>query len=274
LNGRTLLLHAEQGRGDAIQFIRYARRIPRDGGQVVFFSPRDVSLLLEKCPGIDRLVSDGKSLPKFDLHASLMSLPYLLKLPDPDGEVPYLIADPDRRAKWRERLAALPGFKIGVAWQGNPKHGNDHHRSMPLRRFRPLAKIPGTTLISLQRGFGIEQFRSFPQDKLIQFDRIDDDAVAYAESAALIAELPLVVTVDTSVAHLAGALGVDAIVAISTHSDWRWQADREDSDWYPTIQLIRQQRLDDWIPVMRDIAQKVTEMVARRRHGSSRQAND
>jgi tetratricopeptide (TPR) repeat protein len=260
LSGRTILLHAEQGRGDAIQFIRYARRIPRDGGRVVFFAPRDLALLFRKCPGIDLIVVDGNSIPDFDVHASILSLPHLLRRPLPDDEVPYLAPDPVPRAIWRARFDAMTGYKIGIAWQGNPKHRNDHHRSLPLRLFGVLSELPAIALVSLQRGIGTEQIGPFrDRHRLAAFDRIEDDGAAFADLAAMIAELSLVVTVDTAVAHLAGALGVRTLVATSAHSDWRWQLGRADTDWYPTMRLIRQQRLDDWRSVMSEIVRIVAD---------------
>jgi tetratricopeptide (TPR) repeat protein len=258
LQGRTLLLHAEQGRGDAIQFIRYARRIPRDGGRVVFFSPRDLALLFGECPGIDQQVVDGTPLPHDDVHASLLSLPHLLGLKRPETEPPYLQADATRRIGWKRRLTEFPGTKVGIVWQGNPKQGNDHHRSIPLPLFASLAEVPRVTLVSLQRAPGIEQIEPFRKRfPLIAFDEERDAAVAFAELAALVAELPLVVTVDTAVAHLAGALGVETWVALSKHSDWRWQLGRVDTDWYASMRLFRQQKLDDWLPVVEEVARHV-----------------
>jgi tetratricopeptide (TPR) repeat protein len=254
LKGRTLLLHAEQGRGDAIQFIRYAGLVPRDGGNLIFYSPRDLAVLFADCPGIDLIIADRQPLPDFDVHASLLSLPHLLGLHRPVAKTPYLMPSEERRAPWRNRLSAIPGTKIGIAWQGNPKHANDHHRSMPLRLLAPLAELPGIRLVSLQRGYGIQQMEDFRMaHPLESFEHIEDDAVAFAESAALISELPLVVTVDTAVAHLAGSLGVRTLVATSRHNDWRWQVDRSDNDWYPRMRLIRQQQLDDWKPVVAEI---------------------
>jgi tetratricopeptide (TPR) repeat protein len=252
LDGRTILLHAEQGRGDAIQFIRFSPMLQTLGARVVFFSPVDLAGLLRHCDGIDQFVTDGEPLPKFDVHCSLMSLPALLGITRTTlpKKVPYLPVDRDRVDALRPQFAAMKGLKVGLVWQGNPKHRNDRHRSIPLRRWAPLTKIPGATVVGLQRGPGVEQIEDCGLGEAIV--RIEGPE-SFAETAAVASLLDMVVSVDTSVAHLAGALGIETWVPIAAHCDWRWELDRTDSDWYPTMRLFRQERLDDWKPVLADI---------------------
>src|SRR5262249_13511851 len=161
LGGRTVLLHPEQGLGDTIQFVRYAPLVRARGGRVVLLCQKPLRRLLAGCPGVDELVAQGEELPAFDVHAPLMSLPALLgtTLRTVPADVPYLAADPDLVGRWRRELARLPGVKVGIAWQGNPDYPWDRHRSVPLREFAPLARVPGVCLVGLQKGPGTEQLR-------------------------------------------------------------------------------------------------------------------
>ena len=174
-----------------------------------------------------------------------MSLPYRLgtlveTIPAP---VPYLSAPVELLVKWRRRLAPVPGYKVGIAWQGNPAHIGDRWRSVPLAAFAPLAAVPGVTLCSLQLGPGRGQLDDSP---LRILDLGSEIAGGFADTAALIANLDLVIAVDTSVIHLAGALGRPVWVAIGFNGDWRWMKDREDTPWYPTMRLFRQSAMGDW----------------------------
>jgi tetratricopeptide (TPR) repeat protein len=257
LDGKTILIHVDGGLGDTIQFIRYAPMLKKRGASVVFECPATLERLLKSVAGIDRLTVRGSPLPPCDVHAPLMSLPRLCgtTLATIPGDTPYLEACPQRIAHWRQELAMIDGFKIGIAWQGNPKFGEEPYRSIPLRHFEALAALPNVRLISLQKGPGSEQL-------LAGFDLIDwanrlDLAGAFTDSAAIMTKLDLIVTSDTSIAHLAGALGVPVWTVLSFVPEWRWLLDRSDSPWYPTMRLFRQSCLGDWEEVMKRVAEDV-----------------
>ncbi len=247
LDGRTLLIYPEQGLGDQIQFVRYAPLARQQGGRVVVECPPALLGLFATCPGIDQLVAEGTPLPPFDVHVPVMSLPHRLgtTLETIPAAVPYLSADPARVASWAEVLAGIPGYRVGIAWQGNPRHAWDRHRSIPLARFAPLAQVPGVRLVSLQKGPGVEQLRGLAE-RLPVAVLPDGPEGTFLDTAAVVSQLDLVVTADTALAHLAGALGVPVWVALSAHSDWRWLRDREDTPWYPSMRLFRQATLGDW----------------------------
>ncbi|HXG11259.1 MAG TPA: tetratricopeptide repeat protein [Gemmataceae bacterium] len=266
LHGRTILLHAEQGLGDTIQFIRYARLVKERGGRVVVESPLALVPLLARCPGIDQLVASKSPLPPFDVHAPLLSLPAILRttLDTIPADIPYLFADPDLQERWRQRLDSVSGCKVGIVWQGNPKHKGDRWRSVPLERFAPLAAVPGVRLISLQKGYGAEQLAALGgRFEVIDPEQwVDGGSWTFADTAAVVANLDLVVSVDTAVAHLAGAMGMPVWVALPFAPDWRWLLNREDSPWYPTMRLFRQTRPGDWDGVFRRLTEALAEYAA------------
>jgi Flp pilus assembly protein TadD len=264
LNGRTLLLSAEQGVGDTLQFIRYAPAVKALGGTILLECPAPMVPLLSRCAGIDRLVEHGAPLPAFDVHAPLVSLPRLLSttVATIPAAVPYLSAEPGLVAAWRAELAAVPGFKVGIAWQGNPQMiPYDRRRSFPLAALEPVARLAGVRLIALQKGHGREQLgtavRDWPLTDL--GGRLDEQAGAFMDTAAVLPSLDLVVTCDSSLAHLAGALGVRAWVALPFAADWRWLREREDSPWYPSLRLFRQPRPGDWATVFGRMADALRE---------------
>jgi hypothetical protein len=246
LDGRTLLVHAEQGFGDTLQFIRYLKLV-RGGGGPVFFETHAQLLPLLTASGFEGLVVDT-ALPQVDLYAPVLSLPGLCgtTLETIPADVPYLAADPALVEAWRGEIAALPGFKIGIAWQGNPTYGYDHYRSIPLAQFKPLSAVDGVTIVSLQKGAGSEQLATAEWPIHDLAPRLDGQRGAFMDTAAVMQHLDLVITSDTATAHLAGGLGVPVWVALSAFADWRWFSDRSDSPWYPTMRLYRQSRLGDW----------------------------
>ena len=260
LDGRTILVHAEQGLGDTLQFIRYAPLVHQRGGRVILVCQPPLIRLLTRSPGIERLVAQGEALPEYDVHVPLMSLPGLLgtTLESVPADVPYLDAEPQLVEAWRHRLGSYPGFKVGIVWQGNPKFRLDRLRSIPLAQFAPLARVPGVHLFSLQKGPGAEQLAAvtdrFPVTDLGR--RLDD----FMDTAAVLKNLDLVISVDTAIAHLAGALGIPVWVALPFVPDWRWLMDREDSPWYPTMRLFRQTRPGQW----EDVFQRIAEALQRR----------
>ncbi len=239
LLGRTILLRAEQGLGDTLQFVRYAPLVKARGGRVILFCPESLARLFHGIAGVDAChVSGSGPLPPFDCQAPLMSLPGILgtTLDTIPAAVPYLRADPERVEAWQRELAAAGGFKVGICWQGSLLHRDDRLRSAPLACFAPLASVAGVKLYSLQIGQGTEQLASAP----FPITPLGERFTNFADSAAAIEALDLVVTVDTAVAHLAGAIGAPVWLALAFASDWRWLLHREDSPWYPTARLFRQ----------------------------------
>jgi hypothetical protein len=265
LSGRTILVHAEQGFGDTLHFIRYVENLAQRGGQVLFECPKALHPLLAKVQGIDQLVVSGGPFPAFDVHVPLLSLPLRLGMLDPKDWPwhPYLEADPALIEKWRAELGSRGGFQVGITWQGNPQHPKDRQRSIPLMRFAPLAKIPGVRLISLQKGFGSEQLETldFAGDIEPLAQRLDVAGGAFMDTAAVLKTIDLLVTPDTALAHLAGALGAPVWLALSAIPDWRWQLEGEETPWYPTMRLFRQQREGDWDEVFQRVAAELRKLV-------------
>jgi Flp pilus assembly protein TadD len=268
LQGRTILLLAEQGLGDTFQFIRYAPEVKRRGGTVVAACQRALLSLLASAPGLDALVDRDGPWPPFDVYAPLLSLPRILgTTPDTvPAAVPYLHPVADLVASWRDELRPLGDFLIGVAWRGSPSYREDRYRSFDLAQIEPLTRLPGVRLISLQKGVGAEQVGAWAgRVPVVDLGDRLDAAGPFLDTAAIMKGLDLVVTCDTAVAHLAGALAVPAWVALGFAADWRWMLGREDSPWYPTLRLFRQARPGDWAGVFARMA----EALASRRGPSS-----
>jgi Flp pilus assembly protein TadD len=259
LDGGTILLYADHGLGDAIQFIRYAPMVRERSGRVVVVCRAPISRLLATCAGVDLVVIEGGPIPNGDAYAPLMSLPGIFGTDAasiPSG-VPYLSADPQLVRSWAEALALPDELCIGIAWQGNPSYSRDHIRSFRLERFAPVACRPGVRLYSLQKGHGSEQIAEFAERFPLTDlgGRIED----LMDSAAVMMNLDLMIVSDTSLAHLAGALGVPSWVALPLEADWRWLSGRDDSPWYPTMRLFRQHRHGDWDEVFARIAAALDE---------------
>jgi Flp pilus assembly protein TadD len=273
LEGRTILLHMEQGLGDMIQFVRYAPLVKERGGRVVVECPETLRELFATVAGVDQVVVERSPLPPFDVQAPLMSLPYLLgtRLETVPAEAPYLSAPAELVERWRNRLTQSSAFKVGILWQGNPLHKWDRHRSAPLRQFAPLSAIPGVELVSLQKGDAAAALRApggrFRVTELSQAQ--GPDGSTFAETSAVMKNLDLVITVDTAVAHLAGALALPVWVGLSKIVDWRWLLDRPDTPWYPTMRLFRQETLGRWEPVFASMADELRTLVARRSSSQS-----
>lgn len=261
LNGKSILLHSEQGLGDTIQFVRYASMVKERGaGQVIVFCPEALARLLGTVDGVDQVISDPRKLPPVQVQCPLMSLPLAFKtdLSSIPAKVPYLKADADKTLFWRDKLGA--GLNVGIVWQGNPKAAADKGRSPPLSCFADLMDMPGVQMISLQKDFGAEQLAQWPQVKSLgkNFDAGPD---AFLDTAAVMMHLDLVVTSDTSLAHLAGALGRPVWVVLQANADWRWMLDRGDSPWYPTMRLFRQKVQGDWSEPFARIKSQISELV-------------
>jgi tetratricopeptide (TPR) repeat protein len=246
LYGRTLLLYADQGLGDTLQFIRYAPLVQRSCGQVFVTCQRSLARIVATCRGISKVIPEGAVLPEFDAFVPVMSLAHHLKttLATIPAKVPYLVADGALVEFWREKLCVDGKVQIGVAWQGNPDNPRDHQRSFRLRQLEPLASLHGVRLYSLQKGRGSEQLADV--EGRFGVTPLGGRLRDFMDTAAVMQNLDLVISPDTSLAHLAGALGVQVWVALPFAADWRWLTKREDSPWYPTMRLFRQQRWGDW----------------------------
>jgi tetratricopeptide (TPR) repeat protein len=252
LAGRRLLIRAEQGMGDTIQFCRYVPAAAQRGDVALEVQPGLRRLISGVLDGA-RIVAAGDALPPFDVWCPLLSLPHLLGMQAPTP--PYLAADPARVAAWQSRIGTH-GRRIGIAWQGNPASAAERGRSVPVREFLPLARVPEVRLISLQKHHGTDQLAALPDGLRIETLGEDFDAgpEAFLDAAAVMQCVDLVVTSDTSVAHLAGALGRPVWVALQHVPDWRWLLEGETCLWYPTMRLFRQPKRGDWASVFARIA--------------------
>ena len=254
--GTRLLLYAEQGLGDTIQFARFARMLAKRGLVVSLEVQRPLKGLLDGLENVT-IFRRGENSPPYKAHCPLMSVPFVLQmgLDDIRAEAPpYLAARQDLVERWRTRLPTN-GLRVGIAWQGDPKGKIDLGRSIPARAFAPLARMEGVTLISLQKNDGVDQLRDLPADmRIVSFDDLDRGPDAFLDTAAIMINLDLVITSDTSIAHLAGALGRPVWVALKHVPDWRWMLERGNSPWYPSMRLFRQSRPNDWDGVTSQIA--------------------
>ncbi len=268
LDGKTILLHAEQGLGDTVQFVRFASLVKERGGTIILACQPPLVRLMARVPAISTVVAMGTQLPPYDVHAPLLSLPGIFEtsVETIPRQVPYLIADPQLIGQWRQELTTLcteiplknRRLNVGIAWQGNPKNQIDRYRSLPLAHFAPLALIPGVNLVSLQVGHGSEQIDSAPFTVTDIGKHFDSQSLD--DAAATIMNMDLMVTSDSSIAHLAGALGVPIMVALGLMPDWRWLLERGDCPWYPTMQLFRQRKFGDWDEVFARIAAEVSKI--------------
>ena len=250
LGRKIILLHAEQGLGDTIQFVRYAPLLAHAGAGVIVEVQGELKPLLAGLDGVT-VIARGDALPAFDVHCPLGSLPLALKteLASVPAAIPYLRASEDRLAKWRSRLEALPGRRVALAFAGNPDHINDRNRSIALSRLRPLLATPGVSFVSVQRDVR-DADREWLGDAALT--HLGDELADFSDTAAVLALADLVITVDTSVAHLAGALGQPLWVLLPFWPDWRWTLDRA-SPWYPDARLFRQGADGDWDPVIEQV---------------------
>lgn len=267
LAGRTLLVRAEQGLGDIVQFMRYVPIVEQQAAQVLVECRPELVPLLHQS-GYSRVFARGAAMPRFDVHAMLMSLPRLLgtRLDNIPAKVPYLTADPGAVERWRTRLAPLAGLRVGIHWQGNRQYLFDALRSIRLAEFAPLAAVEGVQLVSLQQGRGTEQLADARSRFAVHELGPDvDSSGAFLDTVAIVKNLDLVITSDTSLAHVAGALGAPVWLAVSTAPDWRWLLDRADCPWYPTMRLFRQSQPRQWSDVFAAMARELAQRAATRR---------
>ena len=251
--GKRLLLHAEQGLGDTIQFCRYAALAAARGAEVLLEVQPSLAKLMRGLAGPATILSHGDALPDFDLHCPLLSLPLAFgtQLHDIPAAVPYLGVTPARLDAWRQRLGPAQGVRVGLVWAGNSRNGNDHRRSMPLAAAAPLLG-PGREVFGLMPDVPERDRASLAA--LPGLRMLGPACLDFRDAAAVISLMDVVVTVDTVFAHLAGALGKPVFVMLSHLADWRWLRDRADSPWYPTARLFRQQARGDWNGVVQEVA--------------------
>ncbi len=259
LDGRKICLHPEQGIGDTIQFVRYVPVVANRGGKVILQCQPALCRLFASLAGIENVVGAGEPPPDCDVHCPLLSLPLVFgtRMETIPAAIPYLKADGELSRHWAGRLADSAGKKTGIVWAGSAGYANDRGRSLDLSLLGPLANVQGVRLYSLQKGQAARQL-SYPPRGMELADhtaQLND----FADTAALIANLDLVISVDTAVAHLAGALGKLVWVLLPYSPDWRWLLDREDSPWYPTMRLFRQKSLGNWTEVIERVAQALGE---------------
>ena len=252
VGGRSLLVHCEQGLGDILNFCRYAKLLAEQGADVTLVAPpRLIAVLNTLSPSV-KVVGEAPRSQGFDFQIALMSLP--MKLQTTTENIPswtsYLSADPERVSLWNRKLGVEDGFRIGIAWQGNPK-SPDQGRGIPLRAYQPLSRHPSVKLISLQAHDGLDELKRLPSGMAVEtLDDFDNGPDAFVDTAAVMANLDLIVTSDTAIGHLAGALGRPTWLALKTVPNWRWLLGRADTPWYPTINLYRQERAGDWDQVI------------------------
>jgi tetratricopeptide (TPR) repeat protein len=253
LQGRRILLHAEQGAGDTIQFVRYAEFVKARGGRVILLAPAPLSRLLSWLDCEAEIAASDSALPDFDVHCPLLSLPRLARTDEDSIPPPAHFAVPSpMKQKWNETLGEKRGMRVGIVWAGTPSHLNDRNRSFACRLFAPLLEIPQAQWFSLQVGPAAAQLAEPGIQGKVR--DLSPELTDYAETAAAVTQLDLVITADTSVAHLAGSLGTPVWMLTPFAPDWRWLLEREDSPWYPAMRLFRQATRGDWEGVVRAVA--------------------
>jgi Flp pilus assembly protein TadD len=262
LAGRTILLHREQGFGDVLQFICYVPMVVARGGKVIVVCPPELRSLLEQMPGIWQCMVPGEPLPHIDFQCPVMTLPLLFNttLTTIPSAVPYLHVDPARIEYWRQQLVHdTDNLKVGLVWAGRSNHANDARRSIALDLLSPLAKIANVDFYSLQIGEPARQAKIPPAG--MSLTDHTNQLTDFAETAAFIMNLDLVISVDTAVVHLTGALGKPVWTLLAIAPDWRWLLNRNDSPWYPTMRLFRQPAMGDWASVIDAVAQSLRALV-------------
>ena len=262
VEGRTILLHAEQGLGDTIQFVRYAPLLAALGAKVLLAVQPQLKMLMRSIPGVSAVFGDGEVLSHFDLHCPLLSLPlaFATELATVPAKIPYLGPYRDRINAWRPRLPERGRLRIGLCWAGNPGHLNDRNRSLQLERLTQLLSISGLDFVSLQKDVVEADAAILRAHGVVELGR---ELTDFADTAAVLAMLDLIITVDTSVAHLAGAMGKAVALLLPFSPDFRWLLDRTDSPWYPSMRLFRQAAIGDWSAPFAQLRQELEELAHR-----------
>ena len=251
LDGRTILLHCEQGLGDSIQFIRYASLVKEQGARVLLSCPAALERLFENVAGVDEIYREADRVPEYGVHVPLLSLPGLFRttLNTIPAGIPCLHPDPSRVKVWRDRLAGCSGFRIGIVWRGNRKYDNDRNRSLSAVQFAAMLDLPELTVVNIQKDATPSELETLRRIPGSFFNAVPLEQGLH-DTAALMANLDLVIAVDTSLCHLAGSLGVPVWTLIPFAPDWRWLLHRDDSPWYPTMRLYRQPSFGAWNSVL------------------------
>jgi tetratricopeptide (TPR) repeat protein len=257
LQGKRILIYSEQGLGDTIQFCRYVELVAALGAEVILEVQAPLKTLLSGLKGVHRILARGETVPDFDFHSSLLSLPLAFesRLDTIPGRNSYITACPDLASKWSARMNNAGGRHIGIVWAGSATNTNDRNRSLPLEAFLPLTKV-GLMPVSLQKD--LKAADKAVLDKHPEILHFEEDITDFSDTAALIGSVDLVVTVDTSVAHLAGAMGKPVWILLPHEPDFRWLLNRDDSPWYPTARLFRQPAIGDWNTVIDDVTRELT----------------
>lgn len=268
LDGKTFFLWAEQGLGDTFEFIRYAKVVKDLGASKVIVAVQPPLIDFTKnIPYIDQIIALNAKPPYFDYHAPMVSMPYLTntRLHNTPAEIPYLYADQQLVEEWKDILQTDTNFKIGICWQGNPNYSTQFLRmtvaakSIPVHKFLPIMTLPGVTVYSLQKTTGTDQLETLPEDApLVIFgDDFDTTKGRFNDTAAVIKNLDLVITIDTSICHLAAGLGVPTWNLLPNPPDWRWMLDCDNTPWFPNMRLFRQPTPGDWDSVIDKVVQEL-----------------
>ncbi|HSF30584.1 MAG TPA: tetratricopeptide repeat protein [Candidatus Tectomicrobia bacterium] len=272
LGGKRILIYPDGGLGDTLQYVRYLPLVRAKGGFVVLECQAGLAQLLRNCDGfdeiVDRCVGPNDRRTPFVVYAPLTSLPAVFRttLCNIPASVPYIHPEPALLLHWRRRLRQDWSFKVGLCWQGNPKNSLDRYRSLPLKQLAPLADVKGVTFYSLQKGPGHGQLADLPANFAVRDlgRKLDETTGRFVETASVLVNLDLVITVDTAVAHLAGALGTPVWMLLGYMYDWRWALEPDQSPWYPTLRLFRQPQPGDWAAVVRKVVDALATLVATR----------
>jgi hypothetical protein len=270
LSGCTVLVVQEEGLGDTLQFLRYLPMLAARGARVAVAVPPELTRLMRTFPGVADVPDGDAPVPHHDFHCSFNGLPRAFEttLETIPRDVPYLAADPALASDWARRLPATGALRVGLVWAGQARPwlpgfvGLDRRRSMSLDTLAPLAAVPGVQFVSLQKGAAAREPRPFALADVM------DDVRDFSDTASIVANLDLVVSVDTSVVHLAGAMGKPVFLLDRYDNCWRWLSGRQDSPWYPTLCIFRQQRYGEWGLVIDRVAVALSEMVAGAGHPS------
>ncbi len=262
--GRTLLLHDEQGLGDGIQFARYAAVLAAERARVVVECAAPLRRLFRTLPGVERVVATGEPLPPHDAHAPLLSLPYLRGDAGVPAFAPYLSAEPVLVEQWAARLAGGQGVRVGLVWAGNPDFKDDRRRSPGLAALLPLLSVPGVRFFALQKGGGRACLDRLAGRLGTTITDLGPEIADFADTAAIMANLDLIISSCTAPAHLAGALGRPVWTILPLNADWRWRDSGQQTDWYPSMTLFRQARAGDWAPVVEEVRAALVRRAAER----------
>ena len=253
--GKRLYLYTEQGFGDALMFVRYVKPVRQQGAIVILECKPEMFRLFQGANLADELVArahEDETPPTFafDQHLPLLNVPvfFTTSLQTIPSEVPYLYPDPDLKAQWRERLKSLKGLRVALSWSGNPEISVNHDRACTFQAFQPLLQVPGISFVSVQKGAPAQQWRE--SQAVVEMLDLDPQLTDFAETAAVLANVDLLISTDTAVVHLAGALGIPVWTVLHTASEWRWMQHRLDSPWYPSMRLFRQTTPGDWREVI------------------------